>query len=144
MKNNILKNKNIINENAIFIYIVNINDIEDIILTKSQIDIDDDEVEYRSNLQEFINTQCVLDTILTNGTDIMISFKLSIIFGKTYLFCSYTTDKEKSMLLDYLKSINYNINSLKKLTYQETISSELDYINSGKNLYIIKDNNYYI
>lgn len=137
-----MKNSNIVISEGKQITIVNMNDIEDIILAKSQIDNDDSSVKYRSNLTDFMNKYCQLDTILTNGAEKTMPFSIVDLFGKSYLFCSYENEDEKDVLINFLNKIQFDINKLKKLSYLEMING-LDKMFENDELYIIKDNNYW-
>lgn len=112
--------------------IVDINDIEDIILAKYEIDKNDPECETRSNLAEFMSKYCTLtDVLVIDGQ--LLSFKYVELFNHTYLFIS---DKNQlNEISNFLSLINYNIDNLKEIPMTELM------INSDK--YLIHNNKYY-
>ena len=116
--------------------IVNIDDIEDIILTKHEIDTNNPDIEDRSNLTDFISKYCNLtDAIIDN--DNIIPFKYIKEFNKEYLFIS---DKEHiNGIMELLNKIKYDFNNLKQIhNYTDYMSMNMN------NLYLIyHDTKYY-
>ena len=113
---------------------VNINDIEDIIRAKIEIDKNDKELKgQRSDLSKFINTYCMLtDIILYNNKTI--PFK----FINNYIFL--TEDAHYNIILDILSQIHYTFDNLKEISIQDMLDS-----NKIDNHYIlIHDNKQYL
>ena len=121
--------------------IVNINDIEDLILTKHEIDlmlIEDKVIKERTTINGFLETYAMPKNIyMYNG--ISIPFKLYILHDKKYLFVTNYNKQENEVLENKLKQIKYNMNNLVKLTNDEIQKME-DYSNEN---FIIIDNHYY-
>ena len=121
--------------------IVNINDIEDLILTKHEIDlmlIEDKVIEERTTINGFLETYAMPKNIyMYNG--ISIPFKLYILHDKKYLFVTNYNKQENEVLENKLKQIKYDMNNLVKLTNDEIQKME-DYSNEN---FIIIDNHYY-
>lgn len=121
--------------------IVNINDIEDLILTKHEIDlmlIEDKVIKERTTINGFLETYAMPKNIyMYNG--ISIPFKLYILHNKKYLFVTNYNKQENEVLENKLKQIKYDMNNLVKLTNDEIQKME-DYSNEN---FIIIDNHYY-
>jgi len=121
--------------------IVNINDIEDLILTKHEIDlmlIEDKVIKERTTINGFLETYAMPKNIyMYNG--ISIPFKLYILHDKKYLFVTNYNKQENEVLENKLKQIKYDMNNLVKLTNDEIQKME-DYSNEN---FIIIDNHYY-
>lgn len=121
--------------------IVNINDIEDLILTKHEIDlmlIEDKVIEERTTINGFLETYAMPKNIyMYNG--ISIPFKLYILHDKKYLFVTNYNKQENEVLENKLKQIKYDMNNLVKLTNDEIQKME-DYSNEN---FIIINNHYY-
>lgn len=121
--------------------IVNINDIEDLILTKHEIDlmlIEDKVIEKRTTINGFLETYAMPKNIyMYNG--ISIPFKLYILHDKKYLFVTNYNKQENEVLENKLKQIKYDMNNLVQLTNDEIQKME-DYSNEN---FIIIDNHYY-
>jgi hypothetical protein len=121
--------------------IVNINNIEDLILAKHEIDlilIEDKVIEERTTINGFLETYAMPKNIyMYNG--ISIQFKLYILHDKKYLFVTNYNKQENEVLENKLKQIKYNMNNLVKLTNDEIQKME-DYSNEN---FIIIDNHYY-
>ena len=121
--------------------IVNINDIEDLILTKHEIDlmlIEDKVIEERTTINGFLETYAMPKNIyMYNG--ISIPFKLYILHDKKYLFVTNYNKQENEVLENKLKQIKYDMNNLVQLTNDEIQKME-DYSNEN---FIIIDNHYY-
>ena len=121
--------------------IVNINDIEDLILAKHEIDlmlIEDKVIKERTTINGFLETYAMPKNIyMYNG--ISIPFKLYILHDKKYLFVTNYNKQENEVLENKLKQIKYDMNNLVKLTNDEIQKME-DYSNEN---FIIIDNHYY-
>lgn len=119
---------------------VNINDIEDLITAKIQIDKDDSSVDGRSNLTEFIQKYCVLNYILTNN-DKTIPFQILKLFNKQYLFYSSDNIEDLQLLIKILQPLKYDLSSLKPQPYTILLSNPLTDIND---YYIVHNNQIYL
>lgn len=121
--------------------IININDIEDLILAKHEIDlmlIEDNVIEKRTELNEFLEKYAMpTDIYIYNG--LSISFKLYILHDKKYLFVTNYNKEELNILENKLKSIKYDINNLINIKYSDTINM-LDLENQN---FLIINNKYY-
>ena len=121
--------------------IVNINDIEDLILTKHEIDlmlIEDKVIKERTTINGFLETYAMPTNIyMYNG--ISIPFKLYILHDKKYLFVTNYNKQENEVLENKLKQIKYDMNNLVQLTNDEIQKME-DYSNEN---FIIINNHYY-
>lgn len=121
--------------------IVNINDIEDLILAKHEIDlmlIEDKIIEERTTINGFLENYAMPKNIyMYNG--ISIPFKLYIIHGNKYLFVTNYNKQENEVLENKMKQIKYDMNNLVRLTNDEIQKME-DYSNEN---FIIIDNHYY-
>jgi hypothetical protein len=121
--------------------IVNINDIEDLILAKHEIDlilIEDKVIEERTTINEFLEKYAMPKNIyMYNG--ISIPFKLYILHDKKYLFVTNYNKQENEVLENKIKQIKYDMNNLVRLTNAEIQRME-DYSNEN---FIIINNHYY-
>ena len=120
--------------------IVNINDIEDLIIAKYEIDIilnEQGKLEGRSNLQEFINEFATPQYIyLINNLQIPFSyFKFE---NKDYLFVTNSDESEINIIKSKLKVLKYNLNNLVLLSKND-LSKMID-----MNNVIIYDQKYYM
>ena len=111
--------------------IVDITDIEDIVLAKAEIDKNNPECEGRSNLNEFMSKYCTLTDVLVIN-DELLSFRYIELFNHQYLFIG--NQKDKDYIINFLKSIKYNLNNLKELKMNEFIEYDS---------YLIHNNKYY-
>lgn len=96
--------------------IVNINDIEDLILAKHEIDllrIEHEEITERSILQEFINDYAAPKYIYMIN-DKQLPFNYIKIYNNDYLFVSDYID-ENELIVKKIKHIKYDMNNLTKL-----------------------------
>ena len=118
--------------------IVNINDIEDLILAKHEIDllrIEHNEISERSVLQEFINTYASPQYIyLINEKQL--SFNFINVWDHYYLFISEDT-KENEFIINKIKHLKYDMNNLTKLTNSDLLNMV------DTNNIIIYKNHYY-
>ena len=121
--------------------IVNINDIEDLILTKHEIDLmlmEDKIIKERTTINGFLETYAMPKNIyMYNG--VSIPFKLYILHDKKYLFVTNYNKQENDVLENKIKQIKYDMNNLVQLTNDEIQKME-DYSNEN---FIIIDNHYY-
>lgn len=92
--------------------IVDINDIEDIITAKIEIDKNDPNIEDKSNLNEFVQKYCTLSDVLITQNDYK-AFKYVECFDHKYLFVANKDDSNE--ILRLLKDINYNFDHLKEI-----------------------------
>ena len=120
--------------------IVNINDIEDLIIAKYEIDTilnEQGKLEGRSNLQEFINKfanpqySYLID-------DLQIPFNYFKIENKDYLFVTNSDESEINIIKAKLKVLKYNLNNLVLLS-KNKLSKMIDINNV-----IIYDQKYYM
>ncbi len=94
--------------------IVNINDIEDLIIAKYEIDNilnEQGKLEGRSNLQEFINEFANLQYIYLID-NLRIPFNYFKIENKDYLFVANSDESEINIIKAKLKVLKYDLNNL--------------------------------
>lgn len=120
--------------------IVNINDIEDLIIAKYEIDTilnEQGKLEGRSNLQEFINEFATPQYIyLINN--LQIPFNYFKFENKDYLFVTNSDESEINIIKSKLKVLKYNLNNLILLSKND-LSKMID-----MNNVIIYDQKYYM
>ena len=120
--------------------IVNINDIEDLIIAKYEIDTilnERGKLEGRSNLQEFINEFATPQYIyLINN--LQIPFNYFKFENKDYLFVTNSDESEINIIKSKLKVLKYNLNNLVLLSKND-LSKMID-----MNNVIIYDQKYYM
>ena len=120
--------------------IVNINDIEDLIIAKYEIDTilnEQGKLEGRSNLQEFINEFATPQYIyLINN--LQIPFNYFKFENKDYLFVTNSDESEINIIKSKLKVLKYNLNNLVLLS-KNKLSKMIDINNV-----IIYDQKYYM
>ena len=117
--------------------IVDINDIEDIIRAKINIDKNNEELKgERSNLNEFMMKYCNLQDIIMFDNDKLIPFYyLEDVDNQKYLFIS---DKNNvNIITEILNMINYNMDNLKEINIYD-----INTLKNNKNI-IIHNNKYY-
>ena len=120
--------------------IVNINDIEDLIIAKYEIDTilnEQGKLEGRSNLQEFINKFANPQYIYLID-DLQIPFNYFKIENKDYLFVTNSDESEINIIKAKLKVLKYNLNNLVLLS-KNKLSKMID-----MNNVIIYDQKYYM
>lgn len=120
--------------------IVNINDIEDLIIAKYEIDTilnEQGKLEGRSNLQEFINKFANPQYIYLID-DLQIPFNYFKIENKDYLFVTNSDESEINIIKAKLKVLKYNLNNLVLLS-KNKLSKMIDINNV-----IIYDQKYYM
>ena len=120
--------------------IVNINDIEDLIIAKYEIDTilnEQGKLEGRSNLQEFINEFATPQYIyLINN--LQIPFNYFKFENKDYLFVTNSDESEINIIKSKLKVLKYNLNNLVLLSKND-LSKMID-----MNNVIIYNQKYYM
>ena len=103
--------------------IVNINDIEDLILAKHEIDlilIEDGVIEKRTELNEFITKYATPKYVyVVNGVNI--PFVLTKIKDNYYLFVTNYNNDEIELLTSKIKLIKYDMNNLVELKFQDML-----------------------
>ena len=120
---------------------VDINDIEDVVLTKHEIDIkliEMKEQESKMKLEEFYMRYCNLDIVLMTDTYKQIPFSISFVYDMIYVFVSKMTDEDKDLLEKNLSEIGYRIESLDN-------ANRFNIVNESGNLrkrIFIKNNSY--
>ena len=121
--------------------IVNINDIEDLILAKHEIDlilIKDKVIDKRTSINEFLEKYAMpVNIYMYNGKSI--PFNLYILHDNKYLFVTNYNKYDNEVLENKMKEIKYNINNLIKLTNKE-IQEIQDLDNEN---FIIINNHYF-
>lgn len=120
--------------------IVNINDIEDLIIAKYEIDTilnEQGKLEGRSNLQEFINKFANPQYIYLID-NLQIPFNYFKIENKDYLFVTNSDESEINIIKAKLKVLKYNLNNLVLLS-KNKLSKMIDINNV-----IIYDQKYYM
>ena len=120
--------------------IVNINDIEDLIISKYEIDTilnEQGKLEGRSNLQEFINEFANPQYIYLID-DLQIPFNYFKIENKDYLFVTNSDESEINIIKAKLKVLKYDLNNLVLLS-KNKLSKMIDINNV-----IIYDQKYYM
>ena len=104
--------------------VVNINDIEDLILAKHEIDlmrIDHEEISERSILQDFINNYASPKYIYMIN-DKQISFNYIKIYDNDYLFVVDDNQNDINSIINKLKQLKYDMNNLTRLTNADLIN----------------------
>jgi len=104
--------------------VVNINDIEDLILAKHEIDvlrIEHEEITERSILQEFINSYASPKYIYMIN-DNQIPFNYIKIYDNDYLFVTEYNKENIEIITNKIKRLKYNMNNLIKLTTSDLIN----------------------
>lgn len=117
---------------------VNINDIEDIVIAKIEIDKNNPEIEGRSPLNEFINEYCKINWLFMYN-DISIPFEIKTIFNNQYIFYSCENENTKKLFFEFLNKIKNNINNLNEISNTTILNSGL----KDNTIYVIKNNKYY-
>ena len=103
--------------------IVNINDIEDLIIAKHEIDTvlnEQGKLEGRSNLQEFINEFATPQYIYLID-NLQIPFNYIKLENKDYLFVTNSDESEINIIKAKLKVLKYNLNNLVLLSKNELL-----------------------
>ena len=121
--------------------IVNINDIEDLILAKHEIDLilmEDKIIDKRTEITEFIE-KYAMPTNLYMYNGISIPFNLYTLHDNKYLFVTNYNKDEINVLENKIKQIKYDINNLVELT-RDDINKITNIENEN---FIIINNKYY-
>ena len=123
------------------IKIVNINDIEEVILSKHEIDlklIEDKKIKEKMTLQEYFDKYATpLNVYIIKGKQM--PFSIHTLYGITYIYVCDDNKTLITLLLNKLKLIKYDINNLIELSFN-------DLLNMGgldENDIIVIDNKYY-
>ena len=121
--------------------IVNINDIEDLIINKYFIEqklLEDNKIESKMSIDEFINTYAKIDLIY-KLQDFNIPFGFRKINGEDYLFVITDDNNILDIIKNKLKLLKYNLDNLQKVNYVDLLKNE----HLRDEEYIIKDSDYY-
>ena len=121
--------------------IVNINDIEDLIINKYFIEqklLEDNKIESKMSIDEFINTYAKIDLIY-KLQDFNIPFGFRQINGEDYLFVITDDNNMLDIIKNKLKLLKYNLDNLQKVNYEDLLKNE----HLRDEEYIIKDSDYY-
>jgi hypothetical protein len=97
--------------------VVNINDIEDLILAKHEIDVlrmNNNEISERSLLQDFINSYATPKYIYLIN-DKQLAFNYIKIYDNDYLFVTDYCD-ENELIISKIKHLKFDMNNLTKLS----------------------------
>ena len=120
---------------------VNINDIEDLVLAKHEINlmlIEDKIVEERMSINDFLIEYATPDYVyVVNGTHI--PFRILNIHDKHYVFVTNYNKEELEVLENKIKLLKYDINNLIELKPSDMLNM-LDIDNSN---FVIIKNKYY-
>jgi hypothetical protein len=105
------------------IKIVDVNDIEEVILSKHEIDLkllEDKKIDVKMTLQEYFDKYATPSNIyMVHG--IQIPFSFHTLYGITYIYVC-DSDKDKlTLLLNKLKLMKYDINNLIQLSFQDLL-----------------------
>ena len=121
--------------------IVNINDIEDLIINKYFIEqklLENNKIESKMSIDEFINTYAKIDLIY-KLQDFNIPFGFRKINGEDYLFVITDDNNILDIIKNKLKLLKYNLDNLQKVNYVDLLKNE----HLRDEEYIIKDSDYY-
>lgn len=103
--------------------IVDITDLEDMILTKHEIDlllIEHKEIEERTPLNDFfVKYSNLNETSYIEGTEI-IPFAFHIVYDNQYLFVNGKNEKNEK-IIEVLKKINYDYSKLQPVSNKDII-----------------------
>ena len=120
---------------------VNINDIEDFVLAKHEIElmlIEDKIIEKRTDLKEFMEKYAMPDNVYVVN-NIQIPFKLYNIHDKHYVFVTNYNKEELEILENKIKLLKYNMNNLIELKLVDMFNMT----DPENNNFIIINNKYY-
>jgi hypothetical protein len=121
--------------------IVNINDIEDLILAKHEIDlmlIEDGIIDKRTEINYFLETYAMPNKVYIYN-DKTIPFTLYEIHNNKYLFVTNYNQNELDILQAKIKQIKYNLNNLIEIKFNDLIDKN----NPEDNNFIVINNKYY-
>ena len=106
--------------------VVNVNDIEDLILAKHEIDlmlIEDKVITERTIINDFLNKYATPDNVyVVNG--LFIPFKLFVIHDKKYLFVTNYNKDEIELLTNKIKLLKYDMNNLIELKFNDMLNMQ--------------------
>lgn len=118
--------------------IVNINDIEDLILTKHEIElklIEDGVIEEKMQIVDFINKYALTNYVYMFN-DILIPFRIYK-SDKIYVFIVNDNEEEINLLMNKLKAIKFDMNNTIELSKNDMLDDSI------ANSVIIYKNKYY-
>lgn len=118
--------------------IVNINDIEDLILTKHEIElklIEDGVIEEKMQIVDFINKYALTNYVYMFN-DILIPFRIYK-SDKIYVFIVNDNKEEINLLMNKLKAIKFDMNNTIELSKNDMLDDSI------ANSVIIYKNKYY-
>jgi hypothetical protein len=121
--------------------IININDIEDLIITKYKIEtklIEDNVIESKMSIPDFISKYTNMNYIY-KVKNLMIPFGFNRIYDVDYLFVVSNDENELDLLTNKLKLLRYNLNNMSKVDYLSLMKNE----HLDEEDFIIYNNNYY-
>lgn len=121
--------------------IININDIEDLIITKYKIEtklIEDNVIESKMSIPDFISKYTNMNYIY-KVKNLMIPFGFNRIYDVDYLFVVSNDENELDLLINKLKLLRYNLNNMSKVDYLSLMKNE----HLDEEDFIIYNNNYY-
>lgn len=121
--------------------IININDIEDLIITKYKIEtklIEDNVIESKMSIPDFISKYTNMNYIY-KVKNLMIPFGFNRIYDIDYLFVVSNDENELDLLTNKLKLLRYNLNNMSKVDYLSLMKNE----HLDEEDFIIYNNNYY-
>ena len=121
--------------------IVNINDIEDLILAKHEIDlmlIEDGIIDKRTEINYFLETYAMPNKVYIYN-DKTIPFTLYEIHNNKYLFVTNYNQNELDILQAKIEQIKYNLNNLIEIKFNDLIDKN----NPEDNNFIVINNKYY-
>jgi len=105
------------------IKIININDIEEIVLSKHELDlkmIEDGTIEKKMTIQEYFEKYAT-PTYIYVINDIQIPFIIHNLYDTIYLFVADDDKDKMKLLLNKLKLIRYDINNLVEQSFDDLL-----------------------
>jgi hypothetical protein len=120
--------------------IININDIEDLILCKFEIEnklLEKGIIESKMQIDEFILKYALTDYVYMVD-DKFIPFNIYTLDDTKYVFITEENETDKNILLNKLKSMKYDLNNKVEINISELLTNE----ELTKSL-IIHDKKYY-
>lgn len=118
--------------------VVNINDIEELVLTKHDIELylkDKNIINDKISINKFITDYAMIKYIYAESEDNLIPFGFAK-YDNAYIFIINDNEKDIKLITNKLKSINYDINNVIKVGYD-------DILNHPNDSYLIFDGEYY-
>ena len=101
---------------------VNINDIEELVLTKHEIEtylIDKGIINEKISIDKFINDYAMIKYIYAESEDNLIPFGLAKYANIIYIFNVNNNENDIKSVNNKLKSINYDINNVIEVGYDD-------------------------